>query len=274
MEHRVIPWEDVGEEEGTGIVHIAPGCGAEDFELSKARPARAGADRRDRRLCAGLRPARGHTRPERGPHGLRALKQKGLLYKLRGLHAPLPGLLALRHRLVFRVVSEWFICARRDPPAHEGAPPPRSSGCPPEAGKRMEDWLHNMGDWCISRKRYWGLPLPFYVCDCGEVTVGRLAAANCARWPSTPRWWTACPSCTAPGSTRSSALREVRRDGERIPEVGDAWLDAGIVPFSHAGLPGRWTGHGLLGELVPGRLDQRDARADPALVLLACSSCR
>ena len=31
--------------------------------------------------------------------------------------------------------------------------------------KRMDDWLRNMGDWCISRKRYFGLPLPFYPCD-------------------------------------------------------------------------------------------------------------
>ena len=40
----------------------------------------------------------------------------------------------------------------------------------------MEDWLRNMGDWCISRKRYWGLPLPFYFCDDGHMTViGRKA---------------------------------------------------------------------------------------------------
>ena len=36
VEHRVIPWDDVSMEDGTGVVHIAPGCGAEDFELSKA----------------------------------------------------------------------------------------------------------------------------------------------------------------------------------------------------------------------------------------------
>ena len=35
-EHRVVPWDEVGEDEGTGIVHIAPGCGAEDFQLAKA----------------------------------------------------------------------------------------------------------------------------------------------------------------------------------------------------------------------------------------------
>ena len=42
---------------------------------------------------------------------------------------------------------------------------------PPQYGKRMDDWLRNMGDWNISRKRYFGLPLPFYPCDCGQLNV-------------------------------------------------------------------------------------------------------
>ena len=42
----------------------------------------------------------------------------------------------------------------------------------------MDDWLRNMGDWCISRKRYWGLPLPFYLCAVRQADGGR------ARWPS------------------------------------------------------------------------------------------
>ena len=42
---------------------------------------------------------------------------------------------------------------------------------PAYMGKRMDDWLRNMGDWNISRRRYYGLPLPFYPCSCGQLTV-------------------------------------------------------------------------------------------------------
>ncbi|MBI4617406.1 MAG: class I tRNA ligase family protein, partial [Planctomycetes bacterium] len=95
---------------------------------------------------------------------------------------------------------------------------------------RMEDWLRNMGDWCISRKRFWGLPLPFYKCGCGELTVvgsrSELAERAAGRLPELPelhRPWIdevriRCPKCSA--------------TVERIPEVGDCWLDAGIIPFS------------------------------------------
>ena len=105
---------------------------------------------------------------------------------------------------------------------------------PAYMGKRMDDWLVNMGDWNISRRRYYGLPLPFYPCaSCGHLTVigsrGELAER-------------------AIGSL--DGLQELRRpwiddiaircagcghEVQRIQEVGDVWLDAGIVPFSTLG---------------------------------------
>src|SRR5690242_7756045 len=97
----------------------------------------------------------------------------------------------------------------------------------------MDDWLRNMGDWNISRKRYFGLPLPFYPCGCGHLNVVgskaellERATAPVDDLPELHRPWIdevaiRCESCG--GETR------------RIPEVGDAWLDAGIVPLSTLG---------------------------------------
>ena len=97
----------------------------------------------------------------------------------------------------------------------------------------MDDWLRNMDDWNISRQRYFGLPLPFYPCACGHLNViGSLAelkeraTAGLERLEELHRPWIdevtiRCESCGG--------------DVHRIPEVGDVWLDAGIVPFSTLG---------------------------------------
>ena len=100
--------------------------------------------------------------------------------------------------------------------------------------KRMDDWLRNMGDWNISRKRYFGLPLPFYPCECGAAERDRLARgargarrrAGLEQLQELHRPWI--------DEVRSPA-RPAAEDVRRIPEVGDAWLDAGIVPFSTLG---------------------------------------
>jgi isoleucyl-tRNA synthetase len=109
--------------------------------------------------------------------------------------------------------------------------------------KRMDDWLRNMGDWNISRKRYFGLPLPIYPCECGTVNVigslGELrerATGGLEQLRELHRPWIdevpiACESCD--------------KEVHRIPEVGDAWLDAGIVPFSTLGWQNpTWVEHG------------------------------
>ena len=97
----------------------------------------------------------------------------------------------------------------------------------------MEDWLKNMGNWAISRKRFYGLPLPIYPCEeCGQVTVvgsreelKKLAvdSKKVDELPDLHRPWIdeieiVCPHCGKPV--------------KRIKEVGDCWLDAGIVAFS------------------------------------------
>ena len=100
-------------------------------------------------------------------------------------------------------------------------------------GKRMDDWLRNMGDWNISRRRYYGLPLPFYPCACGHLNVVGSKAELVERAlegvdqleelrrPWIDRVPIRCEQCGEPVT--------------RIPEVGDVWLDAGIVPFATLG---------------------------------------
>ena len=100
-------------------------------------------------------------------------------------------------------------------------------------GKRMDDWLRNMGDWNISRRRYYGLPLPFYPCACGHLNVigSKAELAERAR-----RGLDQLEELRRPWIDRVPIrCEECGETVERIPEVGDVWLDAGIVPFSTLG---------------------------------------
>jgi isoleucyl-tRNA synthetase len=107
----------------------------------------------------------------------------------------------------------------------------------------MDDWLRNMDDWNISRRRYFGLPLPFYPCGCGHLNVigsraelEERAVRGLDQLEELHRPWidgvvVRCEECAG--------------EVERIPEVGDAWLDAGIVHFSTLGWQNpTWIEHG------------------------------
>jgi isoleucyl-tRNA synthetase len=230
--HRVIPWEDVSLDEGTGIVHIAPGAGAEDFELSRLHdlPVLAPLDEGGRML------------PGFGFDGLSTddvaqpvvddLEGHGLLVESGTIVHRYPTCWRCGTPLVFRVVDDWFIAADevRQPMLDANA---TVEWTPDFYSKRMDDWLRNMGDWNISRKRYFGLPLPFYPCSCGHLNVigsreelEARAVRGLDQLQELHRPWIdevviRCDACD--------------EEVQRIPEVGDAWLDAGIVPLSTLG---------------------------------------
>src|SRR6266581_3732862 len=233
VEHRVIPWDDVALDEGTGIVHIAPGAGAEDFELSRLHglPVLAPIDESGRFL-PGYGEFEGRTTDAVAEPVLEWLHEHELLVEAGTIRHRYPVCWRCRTPLVFRVVDDWFISAAEirqlmldgnDEVAWQ----------PPQYKKRMDDWLRNMGDWNISRRRYFGLPLPFYSCDCGRLNVigsraelDERAVSGLDQLEELHRPWIdevtiRCEDCGA--------------ELTRIEEVGDAWLDAGIVHFSTLG---------------------------------------
>ena len=249
-EHRVIPWSEVGEDEGTGIVHIAPGCGSEDFQLGKALdlPVVGPIDENGRYLD-GFGWLSGLEAPNVAQPIIDDLQRRSFFYHLEPYTHRYPHCWRCGTPLLFRLVDEWFIAMGpvydqpRETLTKEQVDASlryqimevvdRIRWIPDFGYDRELDWLRNMHDWMISKKRYWGLALPIYDCAaCGtfDVIGGRdeLSERAVAGWESfeghTPhRPWVdavqiACSGCGAPV--------------ERIKDVGNPWLDAGIVPFS------------------------------------------
>ena len=248
--HRVILWDDVGEEEGTGIVHIAPGCGAEDFQLGRQYKLPILAPIDDEGVIVdGFGFLTGKGVAEVPQPIFDNLEQKGLLYRVADYTHRYPTCWRCKTELVWRVVDEWFINMGHsyDKPREELTPAEKDASLRyqmmdviddirwvPEFGHAREmDWLRNMHDWMISKKRYWGLALPIWVCDdCEEHTVIgseiELQERAVSGWddfaghtPHRPYIDAVKVECEHCGGTMS-----------RIPDVGNPWLDAGIVPFS------------------------------------------
>jgi isoleucyl-tRNA synthetase len=248
--HRVILWDEVGETEGTGIVHIAPGCGAEDFELGKQEDLPLVAPLEDEgHFVEGFAWLTGKHVSQVATPIFEDLERKGLLYHVEPYTHRYPTCWRCKTELVFRLVDEWFISMGEvyDKPRQALSAEEKQGSLRyqimdvvdkikwiPEFGHAREmDWLRNMHDWMISKKRYWGLALPIWKCEeCShyEVIGNReelkqravegwdTFAGHTPHRPYVDAVKLECPECGAKMS--------------RIADVGNPWLDAGIVPFS------------------------------------------
>lgn len=230
VKHPVIKWTDVSDEEGTGLVHIAPGCGAEDFKLGKENGLaqiepidEAGV------YVDGFGELTGNHVKKVTDAITDSLEEKKFLFKSENHKHRYPSCWRCKEELVFRIEKEWFISSNEIRPLMKKASK-KVEWYPDHAGKLMQDWLDNMGDWCISRKRFWGLPLPIWECSCGNKEIigsvdelKKKAVSGIENLKELHRPWIddviiKCPSCKGMAT--------------RIKDVGDCWLDAGIVPFS------------------------------------------
>jgi len=230
IKHKVIAWDLAGEEEGTGIVHIAPGCGAEDFELGKKENLEAISPLDENGyFIENFNQFTGKNVKETKEMIIEDLGKRNFLFKTTDYAHRYPTCWRCKEELVFRLVDSWFIKVDEIRPLMKKAAE-KVHWQPEHAGKLMQNWLDSMSDWSISRKRYWGLPLPIWICPEGHETfvsskeeLKKLATSGFDKLKELHKPWIddvkiKCPKCN--------------QEATRIPELGDCWLDAGIIPYS------------------------------------------
>lgn len=226
----------ISESDGTGLVHIAPGAGTEDFQLGRKLelPVIDVIDE-EAVYLSGMEEFSNKNAKDHPEVILDYLKEKDggryffdtLMYTHR-----YPACWRCGTELVWRVVDEWYISM--DPLRNPTKQVAKKINWIPKFGlKRELDWLNNMHDWLISKKRYWGLALPIWECKkCDNFEIigsyEELKEKAYKGWEyfegnSPHRPWIdeikiKCAKCSELSS--------------RIQDVGNPWLDAGIVPFS------------------------------------------
>ncbi|MCW2913667.1 MAG: isoleucyl-tRNA synthetase [Actinomycetia bacterium] len=235
--HYVVLAEYVTVEDGTGLVHQAPAFGADDLQICKryglpvVNPIGP-----DGRFLPEV-PMVGGVFFKDADEDLTAdLRSRGLLFRGTHFEHSYPHCWRCHTALLYYALPSWYI--RTTQIKERLLAENEKTNWFPDTIKwgRFGDWLRNNVDWSLSRSRYWGTPLPLWICsaDDSHVTcVGSLAelgalagqdlSALDPHRPFVDDVTLSCPTC---GATAS-----------RVPDVIDAWYDSGSMPFAQWGAP-------------------------------------
>ena len=240
--HRVIATDSlilpVSTEEGTGLVHVACGQGSEDYQLSKKEKLPVielindEADYLD-----GLDEFSGQSAKKHPEIIIEFLRTRNSLFDTQKYTHRYPACWRCKTELVWKVTDEWYISMDRGTPSlrEKMIEVAKKIKWLPSFGLERElDWLKNMHDWMISKKnRYWGLALPMWECPkCKSFEV--IGSFDELKEKASSGWnkfegHTPHKPWIDEVKIKCSKCRETV---ERIADVGNPWLDAGIIPYS------------------------------------------
>ncbi|HUO52027.1 MAG TPA: class I tRNA ligase family protein [Gemmatimonadaceae bacterium] len=239
--HQVIVGESfVSAEDGSGVVHMAPAFGADDYAagrrhgLAWLHPV----DERGR-FPADMPLVGGTFVKDADAAIIEELKRRGVLFKAGTLEHSYPHCWRCDTPLLYYARASWFVrtTAFRDQMLARNA---RVDWHPEEVGRgRFGEWLQNNVDWALSRDRYWGTPLPVWRCDRDEAHVEAIGSyAKLAE-----RWGKPLPADFDPhkphidGYTWACGAGGCAGTMRRVSEVIDTWFDSGSMPFAQWHFP-------------------------------------
>jgi len=236
---RVVGGDFVTNEEGTGLVHLAPAFGADDYAAGQREglPFVNPVDAAGRFAGTGWDAIDGRTVFEANPVIAERLEREGKVfgrYQPEGYEHTYPFCWRCDSPLIYYARESWFVrtTAYRDEMIDINR---HVSWSPPEVGTgRFGEWLENNVDWALSRDRYWGTPLPVWSCDADRthrVVIGSFADLA-------ERWGRPLPEDFDPhkpfidGYTFPCTETGCAGTLRRVPEVIDAWFDSGSMPYA------------------------------------------
>ncbi|HEX7181271.1 MAG TPA: isoleucine--tRNA ligase [Thermoanaerobaculia bacterium] len=241
---RVVLGDYVTTTDGTGLVHTAPPFGEDDYQTGRryGLPMLLTVDASGR-MVQGTGPFAGLWFKDADPEIIRDLKSRGLMLHVDRYRHSYPFCWRCDRPLLYYATTSWFVWTTREKQALVDKNK-QIRWHPEHVGEgRFGNWLENVVDWALSRKRYWGTPLPVWRCDrCPHIRVigsyFELFSASGREQPADvydPRQFNphrpyidaftwGCPEC-GEGTVR------------RVEEVIDAWFDSGSMPFAQHHYP-------------------------------------
>src|SRR4051794_25023441 len=226
--HTVLEADFVTTDDGTGVVHTALAFGEDDFKLGEKygltvhNPVKL-----DGTFDERIVPFAGRFVKEADPDIVKALDESGRLFRSEQYYHSYPHCWRCDTPLLYYAKQSWYV--RTTDYRDELLANNESIDWHPEHIKdgRMGDWLRGNVDWALSRERYWGTPLPLWVCEGGHQTaIGSLEDLRAhgaeppedLHKPYIDDVVFKCPHCDS--------------EARRVPEVIDVWWDSGCMPFA------------------------------------------
>ena len=238
-------------EQGTGIVHTAPGHGADDYRTGQKYGLDAYAPLDDDgRFVEGLPEYKGKTVFEANPSVIGVLKAHGSLFAESKLQHSYPHCWRCHNPVIFRATEQWFI--QLDAGGANVRPPkapalramaleqiPKVQWTPEWGMERMRSMIAERPDWCVSRQRFWGVPIPVFYCDrCGKLFDDVKALHHVIEWfrkEGADAWFRHTPEELLPAGTQCSCGASSWR---KETDILDVWFDSGSSHLAVLDPPG------------------------------------
>ena len=218
-------------DQGTGIVHTAPGHGADDFRTGQQYGLETYAPLDDDgRFVEGLPEYKGKTVFEANPFIIKLLSERGALVSEAKLRHSYPRCWRCHNPVIFRATEQWFIDLEHHGLRERALEEIKKVKWIPAWGEeRITKMVADRPDWCVSRQRFWGVPIIVFYCeDCGEQFRDFRALQNVIGWferEGADAWFTHSPEELLPPGTKCPKCGCSRFRKEN--DILDVWFDSG-----------------------------------------------